>query len=136
MTFFVIPMIVAEGAGPFESIGRSTGLFRQTWGRQVTSGFAFGLVYLVALVIVAVPAAGAWMVHPALGIALAVAAGSIALATVAALEGIFKAALYQYAKGESERVIRPHNAVGRVHAKVRHRRGRTSVTRPIDSLHR
>jgi hypothetical protein len=101
MTFFVVPLIVAEGVGPFESIGKSTSLLRQTWGRQVTSAFAFWLVYLAAMIVVIVPAALCWAISPLLGIIVGVLAASLALATVAAMEGIFKAALYQYAKGET-----------------------------------
>lgn len=100
VTFFVVPVLVAEGLGPIAAIRRSSGLFRQTWGRQVTASFGFGLVYIVAMLIAFLPAALVFAVEPIAGIVLGVVLMSLAMGTVMALEGIFKAALYQFASGE------------------------------------
>ena len=100
-TFFVIPVLVAEGVGPIEAIKRSASLLRETWGRQVTASFGFMIVGVVALLIAIVPAALLFLVHPLLGIAVGVPLVAVAFGTVQALEGIFKAALYDYAKGET-----------------------------------
>ncbi len=101
MTFFVIPVLVAEGVGPIESIKRSGSLFRKSWGRQFAASFGFGLVYIVAVLIAFVPAALVFAIAPIAGIVLGVFTLSIAIGTVQALEGIFKAALYEFANGES-----------------------------------
>jgi len=99
MTFFVVPILVAEGIGPVQAIKRSGALFRQTWGRQAVSSFGFGLVYFGAVLIAGIPAAILFALSPVLGIAVAVPLFAIAIGTVMALEGIFKAALYEYAQG-------------------------------------
>ncbi len=100
VTFFVVPVLVAEGLGPIAAIKRSGSLFRQTWGRQVAASFGFGIVYIVAAVVAFLPGALIFTISPIAGIVVGVLLVSLALATVAALEGIFKAALYDYAVGD------------------------------------
>lgn len=99
-TFFVIPVLVTEGVGPIEAIKRSAGLLRQTWGNQVTANFGFMIVGLLAVLVAIVPAALLFFVHPLLGIAVGVPLVAVAIGAVQALEGIFKAALYDYARGD------------------------------------
>jgi hypothetical protein len=101
MTFFVVPVLVSEGIGPVAAIKRSSGLFRETWGRQVTASFGFGLVYIVGGLAAAAVTAVLFFVHPILGVAGGAIAFAAALGTVAAMEGIFKAALYEHTMGES-----------------------------------
>jgi hypothetical protein len=98
-TFFVIPVLVSEGIGPIEAIRRSSGLFTRTWGRQAVSSFGFGIIYLVAILGAALVSAVFFAINPVLGIAIAVPLVALAFGTVQALEGIFKAALYEFAKG-------------------------------------
>jgi hypothetical protein len=100
-TFFVIPVLVTEGVGPIEAIKRSAGLLRQTWGNQVTANFGFMIVGLLAVLVAILPAALLFFVHPLLGIAVGVPLVALAMGTVQALEGIFKAALYDYARGDN-----------------------------------
>jgi hypothetical protein len=101
MTFFVIPVLVAEGIGPIDAIKRSGSLVRETWGRQAASSFGFGIVYLIAGVVAVVPAVLLFAVSPVLGIIVGAITIPIAIGTVQAMEGIFKAALYEFALGES-----------------------------------
>ena len=101
VTFFVIPVLVTEGIGPIEAVKRSGGLFKKTWGQQFTASFGFGLVYIVAVLIAFLPAALLFALSPILGIIVGVFTVSIAVGTVQALEGIFKAALYEFANGET-----------------------------------
>ena len=103
LTFFVVPVLVAEGLGPIAAIRRSGSLFRRTWGQQVTASFGFGLVYLVAAVVAFLPAAAIFTVSPVAGLAAGAVIVGLTIATVQALEGIFKAALYEFANGESPR---------------------------------
>ncbi len=100
LTFFVVPILVSENVGPFGAIRRSSGLVRKTWGRQITANFGFFIVYLIAVVIAIIPAFLIGLVIPIAGVVVGLITGSIALAVVQALEGIFKAALYEYAMGE------------------------------------
>ena len=58
------------------------------------------IVGLLAVLVAIVPAALLFLVHPLLGIAVGVPLVALAMGTVQALEGIFKAALYDYARGD------------------------------------
>ena len=99
MTFFVIPVMVSENEGPISSIRRSAGIIRQTWGRQITASFGFFLVYIVAVIGAAIPAILLFLIAPVVGIIVGVLLVGLALAVVQTLEGIFKAALYDFAVG-------------------------------------
>ena len=96
ITFFVIPVLVVERVGPIQAIRRSSGLLKQTWGEQLTSTFSFFIIYLLAAIIVAIPVVALIFVAPIAAIIVGVILGGIAIATVAAMEGIFKAALYEW----------------------------------------
>ncbi len=96
ITFFVIPILVVERVGPFRAIRRSGSLLRQTWGEQLTASFSFFLIYLIAMLIVAIPVVVLIFIWPVGAIIVGVILGGIALASVAAMEGIFKAALYEW----------------------------------------
>lgn len=96
ITFFVIPVLVVERVGPISAIRRSGGLLRQTWGEQLTASFSFFLIYLLAIVIVAIPVVVLAFIAPVAAIIVGIILGGIALASVAAMEGIFKAALYEW----------------------------------------
>lgn len=100
MTFFVVPIMVAERLGPIAAIKRSKALFSQTWGNQAVAGFGFGLIYLGAILVTAVVAVPLFMIYPLLGIIAGAAVFSVTFGTVAAMEGIFKAALYGFAAGK------------------------------------
>lgn len=100
MTFFVIPVMVAERLGAVAAIKRSGALFRQTWGQQVGASFGFGLVYVGAVLLTMAVAIPLMTVYPLLGIIAGAAVFAVAFGTVAAMEGIFKAALYGFASGK------------------------------------
>lgn len=100
MTFFVVPIIVSENLGPISAIKRSSGLFKQTWGNQVAANFGFGIFQILALL-----ASGAigWifgLASPAFGMIVGVLCASISVSIIYTLEGIYKAALYEFAMGE------------------------------------
>ena len=96
LTYFVVPIVVAEGLGPFAAIRSSGSLFKRTWGEQVTSNVGFGILGFIAALIGALPAILVAAVSLPAGIAVGVVTVGLALAIVTALEGIFKAALYGY----------------------------------------
>ena len=100
LTFFVVPILVAEGLGPIAAIKRSTSLVRQTWGRQITANFGFMIVYIIAILIAILPAILIGLIVPIAGIVVGFVTVAIAWSVVQALEGIFQAALYEYALGE------------------------------------
>ncbi len=96
LTFFVIPVLVAEGIGPVAAIKRSGSLFKRTWGEQVVANFGFGLLSLGAALIGAIPAVAVAAISVPAGIAVGVVTVGLGLAVVASLEAIFKSALYGY----------------------------------------
>lgn len=99
MTFFVVPMLVAEGVGPIEAIKRSGSLFKRTWGQQAVSSFGFGLVYIAAVLVAILPVALLFAISPVIAIIVGLPLIALAVGAVQALEGIFKAALFEFARG-------------------------------------
>ena len=96
ITFFVIPILVVERVGPITAIRHSSSLLRRTWGEQLAASFSFFIIYLLAAIIVAIPVVVFIFVAPVIAIIVGVILGGIAIASVAAMEGIFKAALYEW----------------------------------------
>ena len=97
MTFFVVPVLVARGVGPIDAIKQSASLFKSTWGEQVTSNIGFGIFYIIGGLIAIVPAAMLFSVNSIAGLILGIPLVALVIGAVQATEGIFKAALYEYA---------------------------------------
>jgi len=101
-SYLVIPILVNERKGPMEAFQESARLIKKTWGEELIGGFSFGLIFFVlslpaVLLIAAGVASGKGFL--ALGFVAFAVIYVIALSVVqAALQGIFQAALYQYAK--------------------------------------
>ena len=104
ITFLAVPVIAIEGTGPFETLKRSAGLFRERWGQQITGNVAIGgavmLIGVLPAVLLIVIGMSVWSSASFLG-ALLVVVGVIAIAVALvvskALSGIFGVALYRYA---------------------------------------
>ena len=96
LTYFVVPILVAEGRGPIAAIRSSGSLFKRTWGEQVSSNIGFGLVAGLASAVGVCIALMVVSISVPLGIAVGVVTVGGALAIISTLEGIFKAALYGY----------------------------------------
>jgi hypothetical protein len=101
VTYMIVPVLVFENKGVFESIHRSGELLRKTWGERVGSCFGFGLPYLLlALPGIALAVAGI-RIHP-LALAGAVLYFLLLSAVMSAVRGIFAVALYRFAtQGEA-----------------------------------
>ena len=104
ITFFVVPLIVIEHRGLFDSFKTSLSLLRRTWGEQVVGNFGLGLIQFGATLLALLVAAVLGFVLSFLGtpgIILAVVIGIVLVVGVsllfATLSGIYKAALYNYA---------------------------------------
>ena len=100
-SYFVVPVLAAEDLGPAEALQRSADLFRETWGEEVVGGFSFGLILtLLALPGIALPFLGKTLGPTGMvaGVALAVLYWLLLSIVSAAVQGIFVAALYRYAK--------------------------------------
>jgi hypothetical protein len=101
MTFFVIPGIIFENKGVFNSIKSSGDLFKQTWGEQLAGRFGMGMFFGILSILVIISGFGLAFILPILFLPVIILM-AIALITIgvikAALDGIYTAALYAYAK--------------------------------------
>ncbi|MQG04128.1 MAG: hypothetical protein FI674_00040 [SAR202 cluster bacterium] len=100
MTFFVVPIIVSENLGPISAIKRSTSLFKKTWGDQVIANFGFGIFQILAILASVVIGWFFGIFSQVLGIGIGFGFAVISVAIIYTLEGIYKAALYEFALGE------------------------------------
>jgi hypothetical protein len=103
ITYFVVPVLVVEGVGPFQAIQRSLSLLRKTWGEALVGRLGLGLfLFLLFLPFLGLAVLGGFLCTKALGVGLAVVALAavyllVWMAVGSALQGIFLGALYQYA---------------------------------------
>ncbi len=101
-SYLVIPILVNERKGPMEAFQESARLLKKTWGEELIGGFSFGLVFFVlslpAILLIAGGAASGKGFLALSFVALAVIYIVTLSVLQAALQGIFQAALYQYAK--------------------------------------
>ncbi len=101
ITFLVIPVLIIEDIGPIDGLKRGAGLFKKTWGENVAAYVGFGLLGFLAVipgvVVLAVLAVTGIDALIVLGVIIAVVWIVATSAVIAALSGIFQAALYLYA---------------------------------------
>jgi hypothetical protein len=103
-TFLVVPILAAEGIGPWQAIERSTALLRKTWGENLIGNVGISLVTSMVSGAVGLIGFGGSMLlfqlNPVLGAALLLASITTLLLIVlvaAALTAIYAAAVYHYA---------------------------------------
>ncbi len=109
LTFYVIPVILFEKLSIFKAIGRSSSLFKKTWGENVTARFTIHTI--VSLILIPFILLGIWAVYSQ-NVQFMIFAGVlffIVLIIVSVIQsitkGILKAALYEYAiKGKVPKV--------------------------------
>jgi len=103
VTFFVVPVIVIEKAGPVKAVQRSTTILRKTWGESLTANFGIGIIaFLLNIPAILLIVAGMFLataVNVPLGIVVS-ATGMLALLVISlistATSAIVLAALYLY----------------------------------------
>jgi len=99
VTWLAVPVIVAEGTGPFASLKRSAELFRRTWGENLVGQLGFGLIGLLALVPGVIITALLMVTMPAVGLVVGVLWVVITSVVITTMTGIFRTVLYLYASG-------------------------------------
>lgn len=105
ITFFVVPVLVIEGVGPFTAIKRSTDIVKNKFGEMVIGGIGFGLIFgIIGFVGALVLIVSTIVLSSVLGVIGLVGGGLLLIAFLvclgifsSALNGIFVAALYHYA---------------------------------------
>lgn len=97
-SFLVVPILVIEHEGPLSALQRSAAMLKTTWGEQLIGNFSFGLIFLLlglpGVVLLFLAVVSQSMVVIAVSVLYFVV---ISLAQ-SALQGIFQAALYLYAR--------------------------------------
>lgn len=100
-TFFVVPVIANEQLGPIAAFRRSSELVRDKWGEGLGASFSFGLIHLVAIVALAIPAAAlGYLIHPLAGIALFVLGFFTVIVILNAAKVVFVSAIYNNINGD------------------------------------
>lgn len=114
-TFLAVPVLVLEGISPLEAIKRSAALLKKTWGEQIAGNIGIGLIFglfTVGILLLAVPLTIFSFVNEVFWLGIAIILLTIVLLTIlslinGALNGIFTAAVYQYAvEGEASTFFR------------------------------
>ena len=123
-TFLVVPVLVVEKVGPIDALKRSAGLLKRTWGEQLIGNAGIGL--FTGLLIVATVLVGAGLIALAvvidsavlIGLAVVITAIAVGLvaALSAALDTIYRSAVYRYATNEP---IQDYQAVDSIPAAFR-----------------
>lgn len=105
-TFLVVPVLASQDVGPTEAIKRSVELLKSTWGENIIGnagiGVVFGLLMVLAMLVSAGLIVGAFAMQSIAAIIIAFAVVAVGLTLLgliqASLQGIYAAALYQYAE--------------------------------------
>jgi hypothetical protein len=99
-TFFVVPVIAYENLGPLDAFKRSSQLMKQKWGESIGSRVGFGVINIIAYILVGVPLfiIGA-LISPVVGIILAVLGLFLVMAVMSAAHMIFISAVYHNVTG-------------------------------------
>lgn len=100
VTWLAVPVVVVEGTGPINSLKKSAGLFKKTWGENLIAQAGFGLLGLVLMLPAIVIAMLVGVAIPVAGLAIAAVWVAIVSVVLSALNGIFRTALYMYAATE------------------------------------
>jgi len=102
VTFFVVPVFVFEGKGVLDAIRESWSLFRKTWGESVVGTvsitFVFVAVGILGLLIVLATLFSGNIIAFLAVLALFIVFVAILAILASAMQGIFVAVLYMYAR--------------------------------------
>lgn len=106
VTFLVVPVLAAEGLGPFKSLKRSWELLKNSWGEQIAGTFSIGTVFGLIGFILSMVLIGAgvglsiwlesWVPGVLFGVVFIFMLMALSLLN-STLTGIFTAAVYVYA---------------------------------------
>lgn len=118
ITYFVLPIIAAEGYGPFRAIKESARTIKRTWGEALVGTFAMGAIFFIAGLIGAIAIIVVFFVlsavHPAVlfaGLLLAFLWILTVIVVHSTAKQVLVAALYRYATtGEAGGVLSQQQA--------------------------
>jgi hypothetical protein len=101
VTWLAVPIVVVEGTGPVESLRKSAGLFKRTWGENLIAQAGFGILGVVLVLPIALVAGAIATAIPLVGIALGLVGIAVVSVVLSALNGIYRTALYLFASTDS-----------------------------------
>jgi len=99
-TFFVVPVIAYERGNALHAFKRSAQLMKEKWGEKIGASFSFGLIQVIAILMVVALAAVMAAIHPIIGIAVAALGVAFVLAVMSAAQSIFISAVYHNITGD------------------------------------
>jgi hypothetical protein len=101
VTFFIIPVLIYEKKGIASSIRRSASLFKQTWGETIIGSFGFGFIFFLLALLGILPIILGYLLGGTTGVIIGLIIAFFYWAFIgvvaSATNGIYVAALYQYA---------------------------------------
>ena len=99
-TFFVVPVIAYENAGPLEAFRRSSQIVKQKWGESLGATFSFGVIQFIAILLVATPLfIIGFLINFYIGLILAALASFFVMVILSAAQIIFISAVYHNITG-------------------------------------
>ena len=102
LTFLVVPVLVVERKGPVDALRESAAMLKKTWGEQLVGHFSFGIIFFILALMGLVPLIIGFMAPVlALKVIMLSFAGIyilLLILTQSALQAIFQAAMYLYAR--------------------------------------
>ena len=109
-TALVVPVLAAEDVGPIEAVQRSVELIKKSWGEDLIGNAGIGLAFGVFMAVIAFCGGllflAALSVHSTAFAVLVLVILVVSLCTIAlaqaTLSGLYSAALYRYAAGETK----------------------------------
>lgn len=107
LTYFAIPFIVMEGAGPIAAIKSSASTVKKTWGESLVGHFSLGLIgFLISLPVILLGIGLIYLASQsgsAAMVVLAIVVTAVGILLAAAISSaadiIFKGLMYNYATG-------------------------------------
>jgi hypothetical protein len=97
MTYLLVPVLMMEDRGVFDSIYRSEELFRQQWGEELIGSFGFGLLNTLLLIPGFLMGFLIWRFDRAGSVVVGLVYALFLAVVSSAVTGVFKAALYRFA---------------------------------------
>jgi hypothetical protein len=93
-TFFTVPILAYENVTPWQALKRSSQIMKEQWGESLGASFSFGLIHLVAFVLLLIPAFLIGYINVFAGIAVGLIGVVLIAAVFSALNSIFISAVY------------------------------------------
>jgi hypothetical protein len=97
VTYLIVPVIILEDRTMYDSIQRSSELFRKRWGEQIAGSFGFGLLNFLLLLPALMIGLVLYKVDPVLAVIFGIWYIIILSAITSAVKGVFTVVLYRYA---------------------------------------